>query len=123
MHLAVTDYGNFLQNEPSPLQTLTISERCTEKLVEEFNYLRCNASAELAKFLDYITCVLLPISNSQNKAFIFRRMFCSRVHETLNALEFHLNYQTKFIRAFFRNFSNFLLIFWYVTSEQVWIHD
>ena len=55
MHLAVTDYGNFLQNEPSPLQTLTISEKCTEKLVEEFNYLRCNASKELAKFLDYIT--------------------------------------------------------------------
>lgn len=59
MHLAVTDYGNFLQNEPSPLQTLTISERCTEKLVEEFNYLRCNSSAELAKFLDYITYVLV----------------------------------------------------------------
>jgi len=55
MHLAVTDYGNFLQNEPSPLQTMTISEKCTEKLVEEFNYIRCNASAELAKFLDYIT--------------------------------------------------------------------
>ncbi len=68
MHLAVTDYGNFLQNEPSPLQTLTISERCTEKLVEEFNYLRCNSSAELAKFLDYITCVLLPVANSQNTA-------------------------------------------------------
>eukprot|EP00961_Rhodomonas_salina_P061922 831386-Rhodomonas_salina.1 len=24
MHLAVTDYGNFLQNEPSPLQTMTV---------------------------------------------------------------------------------------------------
>lgn len=55
MHLAVTDYGNFLQNEPAPLQTMTISEKCTEKLVDEFNYLRCNASGELAKFLDYIT--------------------------------------------------------------------
>ena len=40
MHLAVTDYGNFLQNEPSPLQTMTISEKCTEKLVDEFNYIR-----------------------------------------------------------------------------------
>lgn len=55
MHLAVTDYGNFLQNEPSPLQTMVISEKCTEKLVDEFNYLRCNASESLAKFLDYIT--------------------------------------------------------------------
>mmetsp|Transcript_5278 Transcript_5278/g.12726 ORF Transcript_5278/g.12726 Transcript_5278/m.12726 type:complete len:351 (+) Transcript_5278:40-1092(+) len=55
MHLAVTDYGNFLQNEPSPLQTMTISEKCTEKLVDEFNYLRCNASETLAAFLDYIT--------------------------------------------------------------------
>lgn len=49
MHLAVTDYGNFLQNEPSPLQTMVISEKCTERLVDEFNYLRCNASDNLAK--------------------------------------------------------------------------
>ncbi|EKX39898.1 hypothetical protein GUITHDRAFT_96472 [Guillardia theta CCMP2712] len=55
MHLQVTDYGTFLQNEPSPLQTMTISEKCTEKLVDEFNYVRCNASSELAKFMDYIT--------------------------------------------------------------------
>jgi hypothetical protein len=66
MHLAVTDYGNFLQNEPSPLQTMTISEKCTEKLVDEFNYIRCNASGELAKFLDYITygCLAHPCPNS-----------------------------------------------------------
>ncbi len=101
MHLAVTDYGNFLQNEPTPLraflffyfpkrlvatfvhccfsspppvlhcilalstsdthglcaraETMTISEKCTEKLVDEFNYIRCNASESLATFLDYIT--------------------------------------------------------------------
>ena len=73
MHLAVTDYGNFLQNEPSPLQTLTISERCTEKLVEEFNYLRCNASAELAKFLDYITYV--PV-NGKTFDLFSKLLFC-----------------------------------------------
>ena len=70
MHLAVTDYGNFLQNEPSPLQTMTISEKCTEKLVDEFNYIRCNASGELAKFLDYITygCLAHPCPNSSLSA-------------------------------------------------------
>ena len=26
MHLQVTDYGTFLQNEPSPLQTMTVSD-------------------------------------------------------------------------------------------------
>lgn len=48
-------YAGFLQNEPSPISTMTISEKCTEKLVEEFNYMRCNASGNLAKFLDFIT--------------------------------------------------------------------
>ena len=29
MHLASTDYGNFLQNEPSPISTTTLAEKCT----------------------------------------------------------------------------------------------
>jgi len=39
LHLATTDYGDFLANEPSPLHTTTIAEKCTEKLVNEFEYL------------------------------------------------------------------------------------
>jgi len=50
-----TDYGDFLQNEPSPLHTTTISEQCTLKLVREFNHLRAQAPQPLARFLDYIT--------------------------------------------------------------------
>lgn len=48
-------YAGFLANEASPISTMTISEKCTEKLVEEFNYIRCNASDSLCRFLDYIT--------------------------------------------------------------------
>lgn len=55
MHLASTDYGNFLQNEPSPISTTTLAEKCTEKLVEEFNFLKAQASEPLATFLDYVT--------------------------------------------------------------------
>jgi V-type H+-transporting ATPase subunit d len=55
LQLAATDYGNFLQNEPSPLSTTTIAEKATEKLVAEFKYLRCNANQPLATFLDYLT--------------------------------------------------------------------
>ena len=55
LQLAATDYGNFLQNEPSPLATTTIAEKAREKLVAEFNYLRANANKPLATFLDYIT--------------------------------------------------------------------
>ena len=29
MHLGSTDYGNFLQNEPSPISTTTLAEKCT----------------------------------------------------------------------------------------------
>jgi len=52
--LAATDYGDFLANEPSPLHTTTISERCTEKLVREFNHIRAQATEPLATFLDMI---------------------------------------------------------------------
>jgi V-type H+-transporting ATPase subunit d len=38
-----TDYGHYLQNEPSPLYPATIVEKCTAKLVEEWNHLRCQA--------------------------------------------------------------------------------
>ena len=55
MHLASTDYGNFLQNEPSPISTTTLAEKCTEKLVEEFNFLRVQAVEPLATFCEYIT--------------------------------------------------------------------
>ncbi|KAJ3127510.1 H(+)-transporting V0 sector ATPase subunit d [Nowakowskiella sp. JEL0407] len=55
LQLSSTDYGNFLQNEPSPLATTTIAEKAREKLVDEFQYLRQNASEPLSTFLDYIT--------------------------------------------------------------------
>ncbi|KAJ1559133.1 H(+)-transporting V0 sector ATPase subunit d, partial [Nowakowskiella sp. JEL0078] len=55
IQLSSTDYGNFLQNEPSPLATTTIAEKAREKLVEEFQYIRQNAAEPLSTFLDYIT--------------------------------------------------------------------
>jgi len=55
LHLSSTSYGDFLANEPSPLHTTTIAEKCTEKLVKEFKHLRSQAVQPLAKFLDYIT--------------------------------------------------------------------
>jgi len=53
--LASTDYGDFLANEPSPLHTTTISEKCTLKLVREFNHIRAQATEPLATFLDMIS--------------------------------------------------------------------
>jgi V-type H+-transporting ATPase subunit d len=55
MHLSSTDYGNFLQNEPSPLNSGVITEKATEKLVREFNELRFHAVDPLSTFLDFIT--------------------------------------------------------------------
>lgn len=40
-----TDYAHYLQNEPSPLQPATIVEKCTQKLVDEWNHMRCQASS------------------------------------------------------------------------------
>jgi V-type H+-transporting ATPase subunit d len=56
LHFPSTDYGDFLQNEPSPMQhTSVIHDRCTEKLVREFQHIRSEVVEPLATFLDYIT--------------------------------------------------------------------
>jgi len=55
LYLASTDYSDFLANEPSPLHTTTIAEKCTIKLVKEFTHLRAQATEPLATFLDYIS--------------------------------------------------------------------
>lgn len=55
MHLTSTDYGTFLQNEPSPLSTKTVAEYATRKLVDEFRFIRSQAVEPLATFLDYLT--------------------------------------------------------------------
>jgi len=55
LHLASTDYGDFLSNEPTPIHTTTIAEKCTQKMVKEFHHLRVQATEPLATFMDYIT--------------------------------------------------------------------
>jgi hypothetical protein len=50
-----TDYGAYLANEASPLFTSTIVDRCTRKLVDDWNAMRCQADEKLAKFLDFCT--------------------------------------------------------------------
>lgn len=57
MQLSSTDYGNFLANEPLPITTSTITDKATQVLVDQFNYLRNNAVEPLSTFLDYMTCV------------------------------------------------------------------
>jgi len=55
LHLASTDYGDFLSNEPSPLHPNVILTKSYEKLANEFNHIRSQAVEPLATFLDYIT--------------------------------------------------------------------
>lgn len=50
-----TDYGPFVANEPSPLQTSSLVDACTRKLVDDWRYLRENAGEPLGRFLDYCT--------------------------------------------------------------------
>lgn len=50
-----TDYGNFLSNEPSPLQVSVIDDKLRDKLVSEFQHIRTHAVEPLTTFLDYIT--------------------------------------------------------------------
>ena len=41
MHLSSTDYGNFLQNEPSPISTTTLAEKCTVRCCRTADVLEC----------------------------------------------------------------------------------
>ncbi|KAF3196419.1 H(+)-transporting V0 sector ATPase subunit d [Orbilia oligospora] len=48
-------YGEQLANVASPFPTSTIAAKATEKLVQDFRYLRAQATGALAKFMDFLT--------------------------------------------------------------------
>merc|ERR1719352_1597366 len=49
-----TDYGTFMQDEPSPIGINTVVQKCREKLADEFKFLKGQAVEPLATFMDYI---------------------------------------------------------------------
>lgn len=55
IQLQASDYGNFLQNEPSPIPVSVIDEKLRNHLVVEFHHIRNQCVKPLATFLDYIT--------------------------------------------------------------------
>ncbi|XP_035680141.1 V-type proton ATPase subunit d-like [Branchiostoma floridae] len=55
LHLASTDYGNFLANEPSPLTVNVIDDKLKEKMVIEFQHMRNQSVEPLCTFMDFIT--------------------------------------------------------------------
>mmetsp|Transcript_55029 Transcript_55029/g.178878 ORF Transcript_55029/g.178878 Transcript_55029/m.178878 type:complete len:396 (-) Transcript_55029:205-1392(-) len=52
--LEESDYGTFLQDEPSPLLVSTISKKCYEKLADEFRYVKAQTVEPLTTFMDFI---------------------------------------------------------------------
>jgi len=52
--LEETDYGSFLQDEPSPILVSTISKKCYEKLADEFRFLKAQTVEPLTTFMDFI---------------------------------------------------------------------
>lgn len=56
LQLSSTDYGNFLSSVPSEaLTTSVIQESASDKLYQEFNYIRDQSSGKTRKFMDFIT--------------------------------------------------------------------
>lgn len=55
MQLSYTDYGPFLQSEPSPLSASVFVARLTDRVVRDFQSLHANAYEPLSTFLDYLT--------------------------------------------------------------------
>lgn len=54
LHLASTDYGNFLADVSGALKTTVLEKRMWEKLVSEFEHVRLQAVEPLATFMEYI---------------------------------------------------------------------
>jgi V-type H+-transporting ATPase subunit d len=52
--LEETDYGTFLQDEPTPLLGSTIAKKCLEKLADEFRFVKAQSNEPLSTFLDFI---------------------------------------------------------------------
>jgi V-type H+-transporting ATPase subunit d len=49
-----TDYGTFMQDEPSPIGINTVVSKCREKLADEFKFLKAQAVEPLSTFMDFI---------------------------------------------------------------------
>jgi V-type H+-transporting ATPase subunit d len=49
-----TDYGSFLQDEPSPLEISTIVTKAKEKMAAEFNYIKAQSVGGLIQFLEMV---------------------------------------------------------------------
>merc|ERR1719253_2245042 len=52
--LEETDYGTFLQDEPSPLLVSTVARKCYEKMADEFMFVKAQSTEPLTTFLDFI---------------------------------------------------------------------
>lgn len=55
LQLSSTDYGNFLGDITETLSTSIIEKKLNKKLIEDFNYIRSQATDPLSKFLEFIT--------------------------------------------------------------------
>lgn len=49
-----TDYGTFLQDEPSPLEISTIVAKAKQKLADEFEYVKAQSVGPLVSFMNFI---------------------------------------------------------------------
>jgi V-type H+-transporting ATPase subunit d len=52
--LEETDYGTFLQDEPTPLLVSTITKKCYEKLADEFRFLDSQCVEPASTIMDFI---------------------------------------------------------------------
>jgi V-type H+-transporting ATPase subunit d len=55
LQLSATDYGPYLQYDTSTLTTTLLAERLSGLMIDQFKYLKENATQPLSQFLDFIT--------------------------------------------------------------------
>jgi len=93
--LEETDYGTFLQDEPSPIMVSTIHKKCMEKLADEFRFVKAQSVQPATTILDFmarekmienVVTIVQGVANKKTPAELKEKMHPLGLFEGLNVM-------------------------------------
>jgi V-type H+-transporting ATPase subunit d len=93
--LEETDYGTFLQDEPSPIMVSTIHKKCMEKLADEFRFVKAQTVEPATTILDFmarekmienVVTIVQGVANKKTPAELKEKMHPLGLFEGLNVM-------------------------------------
>jgi V-type H+-transporting ATPase subunit d len=93
--LEETDYGTFLQDEPSPMMVATIHKKCYEKLADEFRFVKAQTVEPATTILDFmarekmienVVTIVQGVANKKTPAELKEKMHPLGMFEGMNVM-------------------------------------